>query len=74
MTQDELDALPDDSLQFTVETVTLPDGRKERRAVLLSTGGGALWNSDSEPTSVVDSSGQRWMVGWIDGRRVKRRR
>lgn len=33
----------------------------------------ALWQEEDDPTSVVDEDGQPWMVGWLNGVRVKRR-
>lgn len=73
MTQAELDALPDASPSFGIEEVELPDGSIQRRAFMVSPPVGALWTSDDEPSSVVDVHGQRWMVGWANGVRYKRR-
>lgn len=71
MTQAELDALPEDGT-FSVRE-ELRDGKVVRIPVLNTVG--ALWHGgDDEPVSVVDSHGQRWMVGYSpDGTRYKRR-
>lgn len=70
MTQDELDALPEDGrLTQTVETkgdVTLVT------AVSWATVG-ALFQPEDEPASVVDSNGVGWMIGYANGIRYKRR-
>jgi hypothetical protein len=32
-----------------------------------------LWQNDSDPTSITDSYGITWMVGWWEGKQYKRK-
>ena len=72
MTQDELDALPDDSPRFgTVERVI---NGETYRVPYLEPDAGILWTEHDEPNMVRDVHGDYWRVGkGRDGRMYKRR-
>lgn len=59
MTQEELDALPEDG-RFGAR-IEERDGKRYRIPVLETVG--VLWSEDHEPTMVTDSLGVRWRVG-----------
>lgn len=73
MTQAELDALPDASGGFGIEDREI-DGVMRRCAVYIPppAGYGAFFTGP-EDGQVIDATGVRWMTGWIDGVRYKRR-
>lgn len=65
MTQAELDALPEDGgiERMRVGSITLARARP----------GVVLWTDESEPAFVVDAHGMRWLPGWFNGVRYKRK-
>jgi hypothetical protein len=71
MTQAELDALPEDGTMSVRDEMR--DGRMVRVPYLNSVG--ALFHPDNpdEPISVTDASGQRWLLGYANGVRYKRK-
>jgi len=71
MTQDELDEIPEQSTPFVRDVVK--DGRTVRTYFFGHAG--ALYQppGTDEPSSVVDASGQRWILGYCNGVRYKRR-
>jgi len=69
MTQDELDALPENGgIGFRKQII---DGREVdvpfMRPAL------ALFVRDDDPAMVRDSDGNAWIVGWANGQRYKSR-
>lgn len=68
MTQDELRTLPDVTRGFGTEEREI-DGRKV--LVPVHPGDHALFMGPDDG-EFTDEFGHRWMVGWLDGRRVKR--
>lgn len=69
MTQEELDALPEDGA-FTSE-IRVINGVETR--CMRHNSVGALFHKGDEPIEVIDSEGQRWMIGWAEGKKWKRR-
>ena len=69
MTQAELDALPEDgTFAYTTE---VRDGQTVRVPRFQSVG--ALYQPPDEPCLVTDTEGQRWILGYAQGQRWKRR-
>jgi len=69
MTHEELDALPETGGFGYREEIR--DGIKTRIPVMNPAF--ALWQKPDEPVSVLDSEGRRWMIGWANGIKYKRR-
>lgn len=69
MTQQELDALPEDGTFGSRDEMR--DGKLIRIPVLFTVG--ALWSAPDEPEMVRDNTGDYWRVGWAKGVRYKRR-
>ena len=71
MTQAEFDAIPEEPSGFGM-TEEVIDGKTIRRPVAPNLG--ALYHAPDDPAvSAIDHDGQRWMIGRVDGRLVKRR-
>lgn len=70
MTQDELDALPDVTRQVLPEERTI-NGRQVIVPVQ-QPGVGALFQGPEDGLFVCARTMKRYVVGWHDGRRVKR--
>lgn len=70
MTQAELDALPDVTLVWG-QREEIIDGRRVVTPVILGEAG-AIYMAPEDGT-FLDEDGDRWMVGHINGRRVRRR-
>ena len=71
MTQDELDALPDVTPQILPEERMI-DGRKVIVPVQTGEFIGALYMGPDDGEYTCQRTGHRYMVGWINGKRVKR--
>lgn len=72
MTHEELMALPDVTPTIGYSEQLAPDGSKVLIPTMAGTPTGAIYQS-AEDGSFIDSNGCRWMVGWLDGGRVRRR-
>ena len=70
MTQEELDALPDVTAQILPEERII-DGRRVVVPVQ-QPGAGALFTGPDDGQFRCGQTGQRYMVGWHEGVRVKR--
>jgi len=70
MTHDELHALPDVTPRMGYAE-EVRDGRRVRIPVMSHGHAGALWQEPDDPI-VVDADGTRWMVGRLNGERVRR--
>lgn len=70
MTQDELDAIPELPNDFGVRTIER-DGKKIM--VPVAPDMRVLWQEEDDPRTIEDQQGRVWMVGILDGKRVKRR-
>jgi hypothetical protein len=69
-TQADLDALPETGGDFGQKEIVL-DGH--RVVVPIPNEGYLLYTRPDEVNSVIDSEGRRWMIGWWDGVRYKRK-
>lgn len=70
MNQNELDALPDvtPGIGYMEREI---DGHKVT-VPFVQNDPGALFQAPDDGV-ILDMNGQRWMTGWIDGHRVKRK-
>ena len=71
MTHAELMALPDVTPTIGYSEQFVPDGRKALIPTHVGTPLGAIYQG-AEDGSFIDGNGDRWMVGWLDGVRVRR--
>ena len=69
MTQDELNALPEDG-GIGYETITL-DGKTVMKPCIRQSH--VLYQPDNEPMMVTDLYGHRWILGYYNGVLHKRR-